>query len=324
MAKDSSNSGHGFNLWAFYFWFVEITFAIIGGTTEMWVYRQYMPPGQFSDVEAFARALVTQLAIVGFGAAGIKAMSSINGWGKWPMTVLAFAFALGFAFVTFDLMLVSAFAFRDSAALGIADEWPIPTPWGTIPGQQVTLFIIAGVPFFQWAMSVFGPVITKDRKPLTAEEIEQRGKAELAQIELNARKRLAQAKSLGATFAAVKVAAKGNDTTGVSTGVGIALADTNTPGIAIGDSDSGPLPAKVSRLHPRAKGPWFKEDIAALVELEYGIKMTSEAALTAVYEAGKEAKKGTAYCCSINQGRAWVKRHYGKTKGEGSAVERVG
>lgn len=130
---------------------------------------------------------------------------------------------------------------------------------------------------------------------------------------------------IGSNLRAAKVAATGSDTPALSSGEPITFADTNTPGIAIDDSDSGPLPANVSRLRPRSKGPWFKDDLMAYIPLAYpGVSINEAAALTGIKEAGNGRMKGTAYAASIPQAKAWVKRHYGEPKVGGNVTEVAG
>jgi hypothetical protein len=311
MSAAGARASRGLNLWAIFFWFVEITFAVIGGTTEMWVYQQFMAGGQLSAMEAFARALVTQLAIVGFGAAGIKAIQTIGGWKGLLVAMLAHLFALFFAFVTFDLMLVSAITFRNREALGQSDAWAIPTPWGMIEGQYVTLLIIAGVPFFQWAMAVFGPVITQERKQLSAEEIRLKGEADLAQVRVNAQLMAAR---LGGVVEAGRLAL-GRPKPQIVDALP-ARSDDDNPGGNESDTHGvlTLLPGGKGKS-PSARGPWNKQDLLAYVEQTYpGVSISDNEALSVVKTIGNGRMKGRAYVASITQVKAWAARTYGSTK----------
>jgi hypothetical protein len=331
MSATSGSTGASSNRgWMLYFWLVEGAFALIGGANEMWVYWAFTPPSQFSWPEAFMRAFVTQFAIVGFGMAGVKSYQLAGGGLRGIVAALpANAFALFFAFVTFWLMRISAVAFRNGDVLGNADSLSLWLPFvGDVDGKTVTLTIIAGVPFFQWALGVFGPIIVAEKRQMSAEEIKTKGEADLAQAEINARLALLNAKRVGGMFGGAlqgaKSALSSGDTSDLSSAEGAGNGSGKRGLRIVGRGDSGPLSGQEASGLPAAKGPWKRDDVLAYVRLEYPqVSLSETAALDAVKEAGNGRMKGTSYVANITAVKAWARRVYGLPKSDLSGREVV-
>lgn len=307
------DKGHGSRGWMLYFWLCEGAFALIGGANEMWVYWAFTPPSQFSWPEAFLRAFITQFAIVGFGAAGVKSYQLAGGgWRGILAAMPANLVALFFAFVTFWLMRISAVAFRNDAAIGSADNLGLWLPQiGTVDGRTVTLTIIAGVPFFQWALSVFGPVIVAEKRQLSAEEILKKGEADLAQARVN--EQLAQfgGRKLGAMIGGVFAGAKGE------------ALEAKTPQLRLlkpGDIVEGS--AQASSSAPPVKGPWNKDAIRAWLRSEYpSVKIAQPALIRAMKVDMGAFKQGTQLVADPRSVRPWARRIYGRPLSEAGHPE---
>jgi hypothetical protein len=325
-----NNKGNAANWRARFFWVSEWVYALIGGSFEAAVYHAYTPAGADAWItwgESILRACITQILVVLLAVAAVEMWrSGAHGVAK----VLGFAsiqvFAVLFAFVAFWLMRVAAMAFQQTSILGTALDTSLPVPFlGDVSAQEMTLDIVAALPFFQLVINLFAPIITKERRQLSAEEIRVQAEAELAAIEYTAKKRAAQMRGLGATFAAAKAAVTQGATSGVD-GVqssGIAGANHDGNGVqTLGNGDAANmaadgLPPGVRKLRPAGRGPWLKDDMVAYIANTYpGVTISEPAAMEAIKDAGKGAMKGKAYCATITQAKAWVKRHYGEPRGE--------
>jgi hypothetical protein len=297
--------------WAAYFWLTLVVFAVIGGISEMWVYYAFEPPSEYGWQLAFARAFVTQAAVVGFSAAGVKSYQLAGGgWRGILAAIPANTVALFFAFVTFWMMRITTVAFRQDAILGAADSQPLSIPGlATLPGPTTTVIIVAGVSFFQWALGVFGPIIVSERRQMTAEEIRLKGEAAVAQAEINLR------------LGAVRGQGVGQMVGGVWKGLKVATSATQTSQVSGAPSgglrvlkpgDSQPLDAGTMPTRGMPKGPWNVKHILRYIALEYpGVDLSEPAALEYMKQSMKARLKGTQYMANILAVKAWARRTYG-------------
>lgn len=183
MAKQHSTGT--VNWRARFFWGVEWVYALIGGAFEAYVYHAYTPAGADPTVawgESILRACITQILVVLLAVAAVEMWrSGAHGFAK----VMGFAsiqlFAILFAFVAFWLMRVAALAFQQTDILGAALGSTLPVPFiGDVSAQEMTLDIVAALPFFQLVINLFAPIITRDHTPLTIEQL--RDAAERARL----------------------------------------------------------------------------------------------------------------------------------------------
>lgn len=290
-----------------FFYAAEITFAVIGGIGESYIYYAYLPPGPWRVAEAIARAVITQIAIVLFGVAAVEAVHASRGfWRKFFAAMPANIATLVASLVAFWFMRDAAIIFRDTAFLAPAEQTTFTLPNGyTLQGQTIDIYLIAALPFFQVGLNWLAPIIVQDRAPETAEERAIRQQRELDEAQHKARLeaakgkvRAAQAASLRAQGAALLGRAKGSsineedgatttansgegdgvssqgngvDASGQSTGI----STNNTPGS--GQAGSG---GKGIRAVPA--GRWIWRDLIADMQARYGIVLTEREARDAM------------------------------------------
>lgn len=189
MAKDSKHVGT-VNWRARFFWGVEWVYAIIGGWFEAWVYHAYTAPGMdywLGWTEAITRACITQILVVLLAVAAVEIWRSgshiVAKAGGFAVVQL---FAVLFAFVAFWLMRVAAMAFQQTDILGSALGATLPVPFlGDVPAQELTLDIVAGLPFFQLVINLFAPIITKDHEQPTLDQLREQAERQRLTAEIS-------------------------------------------------------------------------------------------------------------------------------------------
>jgi hypothetical protein len=174
-----------------FFWFTSMTFAIIGGGMEAYVYFAFTDRNLWNWVgiaEALARAIGTQLVIMTLTLAGVKLwQSGAHPFWKTVLFIFFQVIAFGAATHGFVLVWVAAVAFRRDDLLGTADQGNIEIPFlGTFPLATLVLVLIALLPYYEGILSLIGPIVTKERRALSPEEIEEMDRREQAMARLNA------------------------------------------------------------------------------------------------------------------------------------------
>jgi hypothetical protein len=174
-----------------FFWFTSMTFAVIGGGMEAYVYFAFTDENLWTWVgiaEAAARAIGTQLVIMTLTLAGVKLwQSGAHVFWKTILFIFFQVIAFGAATHGFVLVWVAAVAFRRDDLLGAADQGNIEIPLiGTFPLATLVLVLIAMLPYYEGILSLIGPIVTKERRALSPEEIEEQNRREQAMAKLNA------------------------------------------------------------------------------------------------------------------------------------------
>ena len=328
MAVTGTGGAHGTRNWRRYFFYaVEVTFAIIAGTAESWMYAAYLEPGPLRWPEAIARATITQIIIILFGVAAIEAWRMRNGAARVFFTLVIWAVTIGAGSLTFWFLWEAAQVFRDTVMLAPLQHATIGLPNGaTIPNWMIDVTLIAALPFFQTVLNILAPIITADHAPETLEEQRERQQRELADARHKAEKRAMQAQGVGAMlgggFRAVKQAASGEQSGGNDDEEAAA---TVTPLRLVGDDASGGFGSPAPQSQPGAKGirkgQWTTSDLREYALSAYGVNVSKEAAqdaMSALFTLGKARKVGNRYVASERTVRAWVDGKYGEGKATGT------
>ncbi len=323
-----------------FFWGVEWVYAIIGGGFEAWVYHAYTAPGMdfwLGWAEAITRAVITQVLVVLLAVAAVEMWrSGAHIIGK----VLGFAsvqvFAVLFAFVAFWLMRVAALAFQQTDILGGALAATLPVPFvGDVPAQELTLDIVAGLPFFQLVINLFAPIITRDHAQPTLEQLKE--DAERARLMADLSQARAQSlltgwvrvgKAVGAELTGRKVSDSPGESEDASLGrvfdsseESDVPSEGNTPGNSTGSQRKN---SRVVPLRPRGKGlNWTKDDLIAYVWETYGQSISEADAIGAI-KAMRNAQQlpgvpGTPWGANRQTVKAWADRRYKREGAEVSA-----
>ncbi len=175
----------------FFFYATSMTFAIISGIAESYLYHAYLPNMWFSWPEAIARSTITQVAIIFFGIAVVVIYEkSGGGFVGFLATIPVNIGILLFSLVAFWFTRESALMFADSSQLVLAQSSPIDIFGIHLDGKEIDPDLIASLPFFQVFMTWLAPFIVADRKEETIEELKTREEKKLLRREY-AMKRLA-------------------------------------------------------------------------------------------------------------------------------------
>jgi hypothetical protein len=183
-----------------FFWFTSMTFAIIGGGMEAYVYFAFTDKNLWNWVgiaEAAARAIGTQLVIMTLTLAGVKLWQS-GAHVVWKVLLFAFFQVIAFGAAThgFVLVWVAAVAFRRDDLLGTADQGSIEIPLvGTFPLATLVLVLIAALPYYETILSLIGPIVTKERRALSPQEIREMREREAEMRKLNAERQQGMAET---------------------------------------------------------------------------------------------------------------------------------
>lgn len=332
MAVTGTAHGTGQHNWRRYFFFaVEIIFAVIAATGEGFMYAAYLPAGPERWPEAIARATITQFIIILFGVAAIEALRIRNLFMRSVTMLAAWGVTLGASLITFWFLLDAAQVFRDTAMLAPLKDATITLPNGAvIANSTIDIVLVAALPFFQTALNILAPIITADHAPETLEQQRERQARELADARHKAEKRAMQAQGVGAMlgggFRAVKQAASGEQSGETSGGNDDEeAAATVTPLRLVGDDASGGFGSPAPQSQPGAKGirkgQWTTSDLRAYALATYGANVSKEAAqdaMSALFTLGKARKVGNRYVASERTVRAWVDGKYGDGKATGT------
>lgn len=304
-----------------FFWGAEMSYAVIGGAFEAYVYYAFTPrdaPDVISVSEALVRAVITQVMILLLGVAGVEIIRAP--W-HWFFKVWTFLFVQGvatlFAVVAFDLMRVAAIAFQRPELLGGAqDQGNLTLPFiGTI----TTIDLIAGLPFYQVAVNWVAHIVTKDRAEPTVEELEEAARRTEAANKLKVVQRagqvggwLATAKQLGSGIQELRGKGTGSTNLGQSDGQTSDNPLANLEDSGVQTLDIGSAPERAVPASPPKRGPWKSRGLLAYIALEYPqVTLSETLALDTIKTLGNGAKKGTAYVASMTACKAWARKTYG-------------
>ena len=287
-------------------------FVVNGGLVVRLVVHDLNDPASwtwYEWVSAVVLAPAIGLAVSGVALALSQTASDSFGSGKWVRGVFTLFGLLGFASVEVWASLVER-----SATVQPTSADDLLFHWLGVPESVFTPSVIVFAVLLPLAVVFVGFT----NKPPTIEDEESwqtKQERKLKEAEYKARMRAVQAGGLGAAFAAAKAAATKADTPPLSERKGEGKASTMGGQSQREAQVSDPLPPGVKKLRPASKGPWLKEDLQAYIRTAYpGVEINEAAALEAIKSAGQGKMKGTAYCATINQAKAWVVRHYGEPK----------
>lgn len=326
MAVTGTAHGTGQHNWRRYFFFaVEIIFAVIAATGEGFMYAAYLPAGPERWPEAIARATITQFIIILFGVAAIEALRIRNLFMRATTMLAAWGVTLGASLITFWFLLDAAQVFRDTAMLAPLKDATITLPNGAvIANSTIDIVLVAALPFFQTALNVLAPIITADHAPETLEQQQERQQRELAEAEYKARKRAVQLGGIGAAigggFKAAKAQVTGDDTAGYDDGKPTGTDDPNmqVPGGDTTGYDSGSGQTAMGAKAPVSikRGQWTSRDLIDYAKREHHADVSDIEARRAMAILSDGVKRGNAYVASSRTVKAWVDRNYGGGNGD--------
>ena len=326
MAVTGTGGAHGTRNWRRYFFYaVEVTFAIIAGTAESWMYAAYLEPGPLRWPEAIARATITQIIIILFGVAAIEAWRMRNGAARVFFTLVIWAVTIGAGSLTFWFLWEAAQVFRDTVMLAPLQHATISLPTGaTIPNWMIDVTLIAALPFFQTVLNILAPIITADHAPETLEQQRERQQREEAQAAHKARMTALKAQGIGAAigggFKAAKAQVTGEDTAGYDDGKPTGSDDPNmqVPGGDTAGYDSGSGQAAMGAKAPVSikRGQWTSRDLIDYAKREHHADVSDIEARRAMAILSDGVKRGNAYVASSRTVKAWVDRNYGSGNGD--------
>lgn len=313
------------NVRKWFFFGVEIVFAIIAATGEGYMYASYLAPGPERWPEAIARAAITQGIIILFGVAAIEALRIRNLFWRATTMLVSWGVTLAASLVTFWFLLEAARVFRDTLMLAPLKDATITLPNGAvIANSTIDIVLIAALPFFQTALNILAPIITADHAPETLQQQQERQARELAEAEYKARKRAVQLGGIGAAigggFKAAKAQVTGEDTAGYDGGKPTGSDDPNreVPGGDTAGYDSGSGQAAMGAKAPVSikRGQWTSRDLIDYAKREHHADVSDIEARRAMAILSDGVKRGNAYVASSRTVKAWVDRNYGAGNGD--------
>jgi hypothetical protein len=303
-----------------FFYVVEITFAIIAGTGESFMYAAYLPEGPERWPEAIARATITQVIIILFGVAAIESWGMRNAWARIFFTLAIWGVTIGAGIVTFWFLWEAAQVFRDTAMLAPLKNATIDLPNGwTIPNWMIDVALIAALPFFQTVLNILAPIITADHATETLEHQQERQARELAQARFNAEKAALQAQGFGAMlgggFRALKTTATGQQGAGLDDGKSDGSSDESQQ--VAGDEttgyDSSPSQPQIGQRAPVSmkKVQWTSRQLKQYAKATYDVIVPDTEAQRAM-SVLKTGKDGNFYIAPRATVKKWVDDNYTK------------
>lgn len=329
MAVTGTGGAHGTrngtrNWRRFFFYAVEVTFAVIAGTGESFMYAAYLPAGPERWPEAIARATITQIIIILFGVAAIEAWRMRSAAGRIFFTLAIWGVTMGAGLVTFWFLWEAAQVFRDTAMLAPLEHARIALPNGAvIPNWMIDVSLIAALPFFQTVLNILAPIITADHAAETLEQQHDRQQRELAQARFAAEKAALKAQGWGAAIGgglrAARASVSGERTPGHddtephgSDAANLRVSSPDTAGY--GDAPEQTTSGAKAPL-PFGKSQWTSRQLKNYAEETYGVVVSDIDAQNTMKVLSEGAKKGNAYVAPRAKVRAWVERRYSAGNG---------
>jgi hypothetical protein len=200
------------NIWSYWLWIVEVAYAVIAGVYESYMYSAYAPASGWATAEAGIRATITQVFVILLGRAGVAAYEAAGGGiGGWIGSAIPNLFSLIFAVPAMWLMHETALQFRQDAMLSVAQSQPTPIADLLVSGREIDPWLIAMLPILLVVVNVFAPLITRDRRLLSAAEIALRSASRVAMINAKNAERAASLVGLASTARSVAKRAFSDD-----------------------------------------------------------------------------------------------------------------
>jgi hypothetical protein len=327
-AAHGAATGRNWRRWFFYA--VEIVFAVIAATGEGFMYASYSPNGVERWPEAIARATITQIIIVMFGVAAIEAWRIRNVAARVFFTLVIWGVTIGAGLVTFWFLLEAAQVFRDTAMLAPLQGATITLPNGAvIPNSSIDILLIAALPFFQTILNILAPIITADHAPETLEQQQERQAREEAMAEHKARIAALRTRGWGAAIGGglrvAKASLSGDDTSGYD---GTEPRGNDDPNREVSGGDTTMYDSASGQAGYGAKAPvsikrgsWTSRQLKDYARETYGVEVSDIEAANTMKVLSKGRKSGAAYVASSRMVKAWVDERYSTVSG---AVEPTG
>lgn len=297
-----------------FFYIVEVTFAIISGISESYIYAAYLPDGGLAWPEALARATITQVAIVLFGVAAVNAYQAARGGFRGFLAALpANVLTLIFASVAVWFTRESALMFEHKAALSVAQNQAVSFQGVTLDGHAIDPLLIAALPLFQVALNWLAPLIVTSVVTETEEERAARFAREEQEAEHKRKMRTAGIAGLAGAFKAGVDGVRGQKEE-VEAPAFAAVSQEESPAESTTLVASEPAP-----LSLKIRGKWWDApSFKQFVFFAYGIGISDDTALKIVREIGNDQRAservGRPFIAGMVKLKNEAKRLYASTQ----------